>query len=137
MCQHEVKSFDIFRLCCLLDQSPFLPFGWYSEKKNGRGFYKIYQVIIFDSVFSIAIVMLGVIRHYHLKQMIYCLNLFSGILFSINMLKVLRLPSLKICTILLSTLFVYDIFFVFITPLITKVRCMLDIRLNIIYSALA
>jgi len=43
-----------------------------------------------------------------------------GILFSINMLKVLRLPSLKICTILLSTLFVYDIFFVFITPLITK-----------------
>merc|ERR550539_1417543 len=43
-----------------------------------------------------------------------------GILFSINMLKVLRLPSLKICTILLSTLFIYDIFFVFITPLITK-----------------
>jgi len=43
-----------------------------------------------------------------------------GILFSINMLKVLRLPSLKICTILLSTLFFYDIFFVFITPLITK-----------------
>merc|ERR1719188_438037 len=43
-----------------------------------------------------------------------------GIMFSINMLKVLRLPSLKICTILLSTLFFYDIFFVFITPLITK-----------------
>merc|ERR1711902_215602 len=40
-----------------------------------------------------------------------------GILFSINMLKVLRLPSLKICTILLSALFFYDIFFVFITPL--------------------
>ena len=33
------------------------------------------------------------------------------------MLKVLRLPSLKICTILLSALFFYDIFFVFITPL--------------------
>lgn len=32
------------------------------------------------------------------------------------MLKVLRLPSLRICTILLSALF-YDIFFVFITPL--------------------
>jgi len=40
-----------------------------------------------------------------------------GIMFSINMLKVLRLPSLKICTILLSALFFYDIFFVFITPL--------------------
>lgn len=43
-----------------------------------------------------------------------------GVLFSINMLKVLRLPSLKICTLLLSALFIYDIFFVFITPLITK-----------------
>merc|ERR1719220_2025270 len=40
-----------------------------------------------------------------------------GIMFSINMLKVLRLPSLRICTILLSALFFYDIFFVFITPL--------------------
>ena len=29
----------------------------------------------------------------------------------------LRLPSLKICTVLLGLLFVYDIFFVFITPL--------------------
>ena len=38
------------------------------------------------------------------------------------MLKVLRLPSFKICTILLSALFIYDIFFVFITPLITKVK---------------
>jgi len=42
---------------------------------------------------------------------------FLGIMFSINMLKVLRLPSLRICTILLSALFFYDIFFVFITPL--------------------
>lgn len=43
---------------------------------------------------------------------------FLGIMFSINMLKVLRLPSLKICTVLLGLLFVYDVFFVFITPLI-------------------
>merc|ERR1719367_1892193 len=43
-----------------------------------------------------------------------------GIFFSINMLKTLRLPSLKIITVLLCTLFVYDIFFVFITPLLTK-----------------
>ncbi|XP_023323238.1 signal peptide peptidase-like 2B [Eurytemora carolleeae] len=45
---------------------------------------------------------------------------FLGIMFSINMLKVLRLPSLKICTCLLSALFFYDIFFVFITPLFMK-----------------
>ncbi len=47
---------------------------------------------------------------------------FLGVLFSINMLRVLRLPSLMICTILLSILFFYDIFFVFVTPLLTKVR---------------
>jgi hypothetical protein len=41
-------------------------------------------------------------------------------MFSVNMLKVLRLPSLKICTCLLSALFFYDIFFVFITPLFMK-----------------
>ncbi|KAI8493647.1 Signal peptide peptidase-like 2A [Branchiostoma belcheri] len=43
-----------------------------------------------------------------------------GIAFSIYMLKTIRLPSFMVCTILLSALFVYDIFFVFITPLITK-----------------
>ena len=45
-----------------------------------------------------------------------------GIFFSVNMLKTLRLPSLKIITVLLCTLFVYDIFFVFVTPLFTKVN---------------
>ena len=43
-----------------------------------------------------------------------------GIMFSINMLKVLRLPSLKICTILLSIMVLFDIFFVFITSLFMK-----------------
>ena len=37
------------------------------------------------------------------------------------MLRLVRLPSLKICTLLLVLLFFYDIFFVFITPLFTKV----------------
>ena len=40
---------------------------------------------------------------------------------SINMIRQVRLPSLKICTLLLVMLFFYDIFFVFITPLLTKV----------------
>ncbi|XP_014664926.1 PREDICTED: signal peptide peptidase-like 2B isoform X2 [Priapulus caudatus] len=43
-----------------------------------------------------------------------------GVAFCINMLVTLRLPNLKTCTILLVLLFVYDIFFVFITPLLTK-----------------
>lgn len=46
---------------------------------------------------------------------------YLGVMFSINMLRTLRLPSLKIITILLCTLFFYDIFFVFITPYFTKV----------------
>ncbi|XP_035216472.1 signal peptide peptidase-like 2B [Stegodyphus dumicola] len=42
-----------------------------------------------------------------------------GVAFCINMLKSIRLPSLKICTVLLVLLFFYDIFFVFITPFLT------------------
>ena len=45
---------------------------------------------------------------------------FLGVLFCINMLHVLRMPSLMICSILLGILFFYDIFFVFITPLFTR-----------------
>lgn len=43
-----------------------------------------------------------------------------GAAFCINMLKTIRLPNLKVCAVLLLLLFVYDIFFVFITPLFTK-----------------
>uniref|UniRef100_A0A8K9XQ38 Signal peptide peptidase-like 2B n=1 Tax=Oncorhynchus mykiss TaxID=8022 RepID=A0A8K9XQ38_ONCMY len=43
-----------------------------------------------------------------------------GIAFCLYMLKTIRLPTFKACTMLLVTLFVYDIFFVFITPLFTK-----------------
>ncbi|ESO85086.1 hypothetical protein LOTGIDRAFT_131099, partial [Lottia gigantea] len=43
-----------------------------------------------------------------------------GTAFCINMLKTIRLPNLKVCTLLLVLLFFYDIFFVFITPLFTK-----------------
>ena len=43
-----------------------------------------------------------------------------GIMVSIYYLKVLRLPSLKICTILLSVMVLIDIFLVFITSLFLK-----------------
>ncbi|KAL5020142.1 hypothetical protein ScPMuIL_003034 [Solemya velum] len=42
-----------------------------------------------------------------------------GMAFCINMLKVIHIPSFRICLLLLLLLFVYDIFFVFITPFIT------------------
>ncbi|XP_033624728.1 signal peptide peptidase-like 2B isoform X1 [Asterias rubens] len=43
-----------------------------------------------------------------------------GIAFCISILKLIHMPNFKICVILLSLLFFYDIFFVFITPLFTQ-----------------
>ncbi|XP_056276301.1 signal peptide peptidase-like 2 isoform X2 [Pseudoliparis swirei] len=43
-----------------------------------------------------------------------------GIAFCLYMLKTVRLPTFKACTLLLSVLFFYDVFFVFITPFLTK-----------------
>ncbi|KAF2366949.1 Peptidase A22B signal peptide peptidase [Trinorchestia longiramus] len=43
-----------------------------------------------------------------------------GVAFCINMLRLIKLHDLRICTVLLSCLFFYDIFFVFITPLFTS-----------------
>jgi len=42
-----------------------------------------------------------------------------GVCFCIHLLQTIRLPNLKICTVLLSLLFVYDVFFVFVTPYFT------------------
>ncbi|KAL3227032.1 hypothetical protein MRX96_024393 [Rhipicephalus microplus] len=39
-----------------------------------------------------------------------------GVCFSLYILRVIRMPNLKICTMFLTILFFYDIFFVFITP---------------------
>lgn len=43
-----------------------------------------------------------------------------GACFCVAFMSILRMPNLKILTILLCLLFCYDIFFVFITPLFTK-----------------
>ncbi|XP_013379111.1 signal peptide peptidase-like 2B [Lingula anatina] len=43
-----------------------------------------------------------------------------GVAFCINMLKTVRLPHFMGCVILLGLLLLYDVFFVFITPLLTK-----------------
>ncbi|KAF7488522.1 Signal peptide peptidase-like 2A [Sarcoptes scabiei] len=58
------------------------------------------------------------VRRFHPEA--WLLQDFLGFVFCINTLRMLRLPSMKICTYLSSILFFYDIFFVFITPLITS-----------------
>lgn len=54
------------------------------------------------------------------KSYAWVLQDILGVMFCIHMMKTVRLPSLMSCTVLLGLLFVYDIFFVFITPLFTK-----------------
>ncbi|XP_033615341.1 signal peptide peptidase-like 2B isoform X3 [Fukomys damarensis] len=54
-----------------------------------------------------------------------------GIAFCLYMLKTIRLPTFKACTLLLLVLFIYDVFFVFITPFLTKLPMVLKVpRLN-------
>ncbi|XP_076438924.1 signal peptide peptidase-like 2B [Babylonia areolata] len=43
-----------------------------------------------------------------------------GFCFCLYVMRALLMPSLRACTVLLGLLFIYDIFFVFITPLFTK-----------------
>ncbi|XP_038622874.1 signal peptide peptidase-like 2A isoform X2 [Tachyglossus aculeatus] len=43
-----------------------------------------------------------------------------GIAFCLNFIKTLKMPNFKSCVILLGLLLIYDVFFVFITPFITK-----------------
>ncbi|XP_062040887.1 signal peptide peptidase-like 2B isoform X3 [Lepus europaeus] len=43
-----------------------------------------------------------------------------GIAFCLYMLRTIRLPTFKSCTLLLLVLFLYDVFFVFVTPFLTK-----------------
>uniref|UniRef100_A0A8C4RA57 Signal peptide peptidase-like 2 n=1 Tax=Eptatretus burgeri TaxID=7764 RepID=A0A8C4RA57_EPTBU len=43
-----------------------------------------------------------------------------GMAFCLNMIQAVRIPNFKGCLILLSFLFIYDVFFVFITPFLTK-----------------
>lgn len=71
------------------------------------------------AAFCIAVsVIWGVYRNE--DQWAWILQDILGIAFCLYMLKAIRLPTFKSCTLLLFVLFIYDIFFVFITPFFTK-----------------
>ncbi|XP_060081190.1 signal peptide peptidase-like 2B [Ylistrum balloti] len=59
----------------------------------------------------------GIQRH---ESYAWVIQDFLGVAFCINILRIIQMPNLKICGALLLALFVYDIFFVFVTPLITS-----------------
>uniref|UniRef100_A0A3B3Q4Y4 Signal peptide peptidase like 2A n=1 Tax=Paramormyrops kingsleyae TaxID=1676925 RepID=A0A3B3Q4Y4_9TELE len=52
---------------------------------------------------------------------IWILQDLLGIAFCLNFMKTINVSNFKICVILLSLLLIYDVFFVFITPFLTKV----------------
>ncbi|XP_052603064.1 signal peptide peptidase-like 2B isoform X4 [Peromyscus californicus insignis] len=71
------------------------------------------------ALFCIAVtVVWGIFRNE--DQWAWVLQDILGIAFCLYMLKTIRLPTFKACTLLLLVLFVYDVFFVFITPFLTK-----------------
>ncbi|KAK6288385.1 hypothetical protein J4Q44_G00389150 [Coregonus suidteri] len=98
-----------------------LPFGKCRIPENNLPYcHKRPQVrMLLLSAFCIGVsVTWGVFRNE--DQWAWVLQDALGISFCLYMLKTIRLPTFKACTMLLVTLFVYDVFFVFITPLFTK-----------------
>uniref|UniRef100_A0A8C6JRH1 Signal peptide peptidase-like 2B n=2 Tax=Melopsittacus undulatus TaxID=13146 RepID=A0A8C6JRH1_MELUD len=83
-------------------------------------FHKRPQVrMLLLAVFCISVsVVWGVFRNE--DQWAWALQDALGIAFCLYMLKTIRLSTFKDCTLLLVVLFVYDVFFVFITPFLTK-----------------
>nr|XP_033811196.1 signal peptide peptidase-like 2B isoform X2 [Geotrypetes seraphini] len=104
--------------------SPFvrrLPFGKCRIPGSSLPIYhKCPQVrMLLLALFSIAVsVIWGIFRNE--DQWAWVLQDILGIAFCLYMLKTIRVPTFKGCTLLLTVLFIYDIFFVFITPYLTK-----------------
>ncbi|XP_016065249.1 PREDICTED: signal peptide peptidase-like 2B isoform X6 [Miniopterus natalensis] len=83
-------------------------------------FHKCPQVrMLLLALFCVAVsVVWGIFRNE--DQWAWILQDALGIAFCLYMLKTIRLPTFKACTLLLLVLFIYDVFFVFITPFLTK-----------------
>ncbi|XP_042368607.1 signal peptide peptidase-like 2A isoform X4 [Plectropomus leopardus] len=79
--------------------------------------FSVRSLILAAVCISIAVVW-GVYRNE--DRWIWILQDLLGIAFCLNFMKTISLSNFKICVILLSLLLVYDVFFVFITPFLTK-----------------
>ncbi|XP_070535538.1 signal peptide peptidase-like 2B isoform X2 [Ptychodera flava] len=104
---------------CLLPLVRKIPIGEYRipPKEPMCGMQPEIRSIILAFLAIAFCVLWFVFRH---EEWSWILQDLMGIAFSIHLLKTIRLPNFKICFILLAVLFVYDIFFVFITPYMTK-----------------
>ncbi|KAJ8374607.1 hypothetical protein SKAU_G00051870 [Synaphobranchus kaupii] len=106
---------------CLCPFVRSIPFGKCRIPENNLPYcHKRPQVrMLVLSVFCVAVsVTWGVFRNE--DQWAWVLQDALGIAFCLYMLKTIRLPTFKACTLLLVVLFVYDVFFVFVTPYLTS-----------------
>ncbi|KAG5839436.1 signal peptide peptidase-like 2A isoform X1 [Anguilla anguilla] len=78
----------------------------------------IVRAVVLAAVCISVAVVWGVYRNE--DRWIWVLQDLLGMAFCINFMKTITVSNFKICVILLSLLLVYDVFFVFITPLFTK-----------------
>ncbi|XP_075749119.1 signal peptide peptidase-like 2B [Rhipicephalus microplus] len=76
------------------------------------GSLEVRQVLLI--LFSIGLAFSWVVIRHNSKS--WLLQDLLGVIFSIYMIKTLRLPNLMVICVLLVLLFFYDIFFVFVTP---------------------
>ncbi|XP_064187788.1 signal peptide peptidase-like 2B isoform X3 [Anguilla rostrata] len=106
---------------CLCPFVRSIPFGKCRIPENNLPYcHKRPQVrMLMLSVFCVGVsVTWGVFRNE--DQWAWVLQDGLGIAFCLYMLKTIRLPTFKACTLLLVVLFVYDVFFVFVTPHLTS-----------------
>ncbi|KAI1891750.1 hypothetical protein AGOR_G00146980 [Albula goreensis] len=106
---------------CLCPFVRRIPFGKCRIPENNLPYcHKRPQLrMLILSVFCVGVsVTWGVFRNE--DQWAWILQDSLGIAFCLYMLKTIRLPTFKACTLLLVVLFVYDVFFVFITPYFTS-----------------
>lgn len=106
---------------CLWPFVQRIPFGMCRIPENNLPcFHKRPQVrMLILSAFCIGVSVTWVVFRND-DQWAWILQDTLGIAFCLYMLKTIRLPTFKACTLLLVVLFVYDVFFVFITPFFTE-----------------
>ncbi|NXJ87750.1 SPP2A protein, partial [Corythaixoides concolor] len=75
--------------------------------------------LIFVAVFCIAAAVVWAVFRNE-DRWAWILQDILGVAFCLNFIKTLKMPNFKSCVILLGLLLLYDVFFVFITPFITK-----------------
>ncbi|XP_018418511.1 PREDICTED: signal peptide peptidase-like 2B isoform X2 [Nanorana parkeri] len=106
---------------CLFPFVRRIPYGKCRFPDNNLPYFHkrppIWKLLLASFCIAVSVIW-GVYRNE--DQWAWILQDILGISFCLYMLKTIRLPTFKSCTLLLFVLFIYDVFFVFITPFLTK-----------------